>query len=88
MTSIPRGWAETALHDVVKSKSGNSKLIKGKLAASPGEGLFPAYSASGQDVWCAHANMRGPELFFRPSVLAAEKRSWQKARGLPSQTRT
>jgi type I restriction enzyme S subunit len=39
------------LLDITRHHSGNSKLIKGKLNAEPGNGLFPAFSATGQDVW-------------------------------------
>lgn len=52
---VPRGtkteWRTTRLLDVTRHHSGNGKLIKGKLSDAPGDGLFPAYSASGQDVW-------------------------------------
>src|SRR5205809_2540736 len=44
-------WEMTRLLDVTRHHSGNSKLIKGKLSQTPGENLFPAFSASGQDVW-------------------------------------
>jgi type I restriction enzyme, S subunit len=44
-------WQTIRLLDVTRHHSGNSKLIKGKLHGAPGVGLFPAYSASGQDVW-------------------------------------
>ncbi|MGC3958424.1 MAG: restriction endonuclease subunit S [Verrucomicrobiota bacterium] len=36
---------------MTRHHSGNGKLIKGKLNDAPADGLFPAYSASGQDVW-------------------------------------
>jgi type I restriction enzyme, S subunit len=45
------GWRTTRLLDVTRHHSGNGKLIKGKLNDAPSDGLFPAYSASGQDVW-------------------------------------
>lgn len=44
-------WEITRLLDVTRHHSGNSKLIKGKLSQTPAENLFPAFSASGQDVW-------------------------------------
>jgi restriction endonuclease S subunit len=44
-------WPLVALSNFSKSKSGDSTLIKGKLFKEPGLGLFPAYSATGQDVW-------------------------------------
>lgn len=55
LSSLPPGWTRATLGDLVSTKSGNSKLIKGKLAASPSEGLVSAYSASGQDVWTSAA---------------------------------
>ena len=39
------------LDSIARHHSGNSKLIKGKLHDKPSENLFPAFSASGQDVW-------------------------------------
>lgn len=44
-------WPLVTLSNFAKSKSGDSTLIKGKLFKEPGPGLFPAYSATGQDVW-------------------------------------
>ena len=54
-TELPPGWTAARLGDLVHAKSGNSKLIKGKLFSAVEPGLIPAYSASGQDVWCEHA---------------------------------
>ena len=48
---LPASWTRTRLLDVSRHHSGNSKLIKGKLSSEPGNGLFPAFSATGQDVW-------------------------------------
>ena len=47
----PKGWASVNARDVFLSRSGNSKLIKGKLFSEASPNLFPGYSASGQDVW-------------------------------------
>ena len=58
LMSLPPGWTRATLGDLVSTKSGNSKLIKGKLAASPSDGLVPAFSASGQDVWTSAAEWR------------------------------
>jgi type I restriction enzyme S subunit len=58
---LPDGWAETLLLDVVSHRSGNSKLIKGKLYNTAGPQLVPAYSASGKDVWCEDAEHDGDE---------------------------
>lgn len=51
MIELPQGWVEIAFSEVTEARSGNSKLIKGKLLKSPVNGAFPAFSASGQDVW-------------------------------------
>jgi type I restriction enzyme, S subunit len=51
VSELPKGWALVPLSEVTRHKSGNSKLIKGKLVSEPGAGLFPAFSATGQDVW-------------------------------------
>jgi type I restriction enzyme S subunit len=48
---MPEGWALITLSELTQHRSGNSKLIKGKLHATPAPDLFPAFSASGQDVW-------------------------------------
>lgn len=44
-------WTDTTFASLVRHHSGNSTLIKGKLSPAYAAGLFPAYSASGQDVW-------------------------------------
>ena len=49
---LPHGWAITTLSEVTASKSGNSKLIKGKLHQEPAPGRYQGFSASGPDVWC------------------------------------
>ncbi|HEY1768690.1 MAG TPA: restriction endonuclease subunit S [Chthoniobacterales bacterium] len=45
------GRYQVALDRVARHHSGNSKLIKGKLHDAPADNLFPAFSATGQDVW-------------------------------------
>ncbi len=47
------------LADVVRQRPGNSKLIKGRLQSDPAPGLFPAFSASGQDIFCPAAEFEG-----------------------------
>lgn len=39
------------LSEVARSASGDSTLIKGRLQKEAGEGMYPAFSASGQDVF-------------------------------------
>lgn len=48
---LPDNWCWVNLKSVLRHQSGNSKLIKGKLNSEKGNGLFDAYSASGQDVY-------------------------------------
>ena len=52
-------WEFTAFSNVVRHHSGNSALIKGKLSLSPGSGLYPGFSASGQDIWCSGYEYEG-----------------------------
>ena len=47
------------LADFVESRSGDSKLIKGKQSQQERPGLFPAFSASGQDIWTEKAQFSG-----------------------------
>ena len=44
-------WRKTIFAKVVRHHAGNSSLIKGKLSQENLSGFYPAYSASGQDVW-------------------------------------
>lgn len=60
--ALPEGWALTSIDQVASNYSGNSKLIKGKLSSDPGEGLYPAFSASGQDVWHSEYGEEGPAI--------------------------
>lgn len=55
-------WEETTFDQVVRHHSGNSSLIKGKLPDTHAFDLFPAFSASGQDVWCNHHENEGDAL--------------------------
>ena len=55
-------WEETTFGSVVRHHAGNSTLIKGKLPSSQATGRFPAYSASGQDVWCDHFEYEGDAI--------------------------
>ena len=55
-------WEVTRFEKVVRHHAGNSTLIKGKLPSSEAVGLFPAYSASGQDVWCDHFEHEGDAI--------------------------
>ena len=62
MTKLPTGWYEEPLNKFVDARSGNGKLIKGKQSVTKSEGLFPAFSASGQDIWTEKAEVSGPGI--------------------------
>ncbi|MDH5538808.1 MAG: restriction endonuclease subunit S [Rhizobacter sp.] len=63
-TELPVGWAAVRGSDVFIPRSGNSKLIKGKLFPEPGEGLYAGYSASGQDVWLSSFEYDGTAVIL------------------------
>jgi len=48
---VPVGWIAIPGNTIFRTRSGNSKLIKGKLHAEDGPERYKGYSASGQDVW-------------------------------------
>ena len=52
VSDVPDNWRVVLLADAIKNRSGNSKLIKGKLYEEPADGRFQGFSASGADVWC------------------------------------
>ena len=58
----PLNWRTIFLSDGIKNKSGNSKLIKGKLFGEPAPGLFQGFSASGPDVWCENFEYEGEAI--------------------------
>lgn len=51
LTVLPQGWIVTSLQELTHHHSGNSKLIKGKMHKKYVPELYPAFSATGQDVW-------------------------------------
>ncbi|MDT7523986.1 restriction endonuclease subunit S [Rhodoferax sp. TBRC 17198] len=59
---LPNGWISIVGSNVFVPRSGNSKLIKGKLFSEPADHLFPGFSASGQDVWLADFEYEGTAL--------------------------
>ena len=61
---LPRDWRLLPLGEVARTQSCNSKLIKGRLPSEPAKDLFPAFSASGQDVWCATAEHKGDAVII------------------------
>jgi type I restriction enzyme S subunit len=52
------------LADAIKNRSGNSKLIKGKLHEEPAAGRFQGFSASGADVWCDDYEHEGQAIII------------------------
>ena len=57
----PEHWLVIAPKRVLRSSTGGT-LIKGECAAEPDDGLFPAFSASGQDVWIESADYTAPGI--------------------------
>jgi len=55
-------WEETTFGSVTRHHAGNSALIKGKLPSSEATDRYPAFSASGQDVWCDHFEHEGEAI--------------------------
>lgn len=62
MTDLPEGWLFEPLTKHVASRSGDSKIIKGKQSSSPQAGLVQGFSASGPDVWVPEAQWQGPGI--------------------------
>jgi type I restriction enzyme S subunit len=59
MTEVPEGWVLEPLIKHLVSKSGDSKIIKGKQSSQPRIGLVQGFSASGPDVWVPDAQYSG-----------------------------
>ena len=55
-------WQEDSFANRLINKSANGSLIKGRQSSAPLPGLFPGFSASGQDVWCEEAEFSGDGL--------------------------
>src|SRR2546421_8460568 len=62
MINLPGGWTRTRLGVVMRRAKTDQTLIKGKLSSAPFAGCVPAYSATGQDVWCTEASNSGPGI--------------------------
>jgi len=75
---VPAHWQVCAAKRVVSSKAGGT-LIKGECPSDPAEGLFPAFSASGQDVWIEHPAYRVPGIVL--SAVGARCGKTFKANG-------
>jgi restriction endonuclease S subunit len=59
MNELPDGWVLEPLIKHISSKSGDSKIIKGKQSPLPKVGLVQGFSASGADVWVPEAQYSG-----------------------------
>ncbi|BCW92318.1 MAG: hypothetical protein KatS3mg007_0212 [Thermoanaerobaculum sp.] len=59
---IPAHWEVKPLKRALRSGNADGSLIKGHLYQEPEEGLFPGFSASGQDVWVEEAQHHGPGI--------------------------
>lgn len=57
-------WNVTALKRALQVEGRTSGLIKGEVAEEPSQGLYPGFSASGQDVWLQQAQFSGPGLIL------------------------
>jgi len=64
VSDVPENWRVVLLADAIKNRSGNSKLIKGKLHEEPTAGRFQGFSASGADVWCDDYEHEGQAIII------------------------
>lgn len=64
VSEVPGNWRVVLLADAIKNRSGNSKLIKGKLHDTPTPNLFQGFSASGPDVWCEDYEHEGDAIII------------------------
>jgi len=64
VSDVPENWRVVLLADAIKNRSGNSKLIKGKLHEEPAAGRFQGFSASGADVWCDDYEHEGQAIII------------------------
>ena len=60
--AIPEGWTEMAFKRAFRLVASGNAVIKNTASGDPGEGLFPAFSASGQDIWLPRFDHRGQGL--------------------------
>ncbi len=64
VSDVPANWRVVLLANAIKNRSGNSKLIKGKLHEEPAAGRFQGFSASGADVWCDDYEHEGQAIII------------------------
>lgn len=75
----PASWVEHAVRYAVTRGSSSGVDIKGNVSDEPQEGLVPAFSASGQDVWVATPKFHGDGLVL--SAVGARCGKCFRARG-------
>ena len=59
---VPEHWEMLPIKRGLTSVPASGALIKGAMATEARDGLFPGFSASGQDVWTEYAQYRQPGL--------------------------
>jgi len=59
---IPAHWKVKPLKRALRSGNADGSLIKGRLYQEAQDGLFPGFSASGQDVWVEEAQHHEPGI--------------------------
>jgi len=59
---IPAHWEVKPLKRALRPGNADGSLIKGRMHQEPGEGLFPGFSASGQDIWVEEGQHDGPGI--------------------------
>jgi type I restriction enzyme S subunit len=59
---VPAHWDIAPPKRALQSRSAGTVPIKNKASPEPRDGLVPAFSAAGQDVWLPTAMFRGPGL--------------------------
>jgi type I restriction enzyme S subunit len=64
VSSVPKNWRVVPLSNAITNRSGNSKLIKGRLHEEPAAGRFQGFSASGADVWCDDYEHEGQAIII------------------------
>lgn len=78
-TAWQSGWTEHAVRYSVRRGSASGAEIKGEVSSEPEEGLFAAYSASGQDVWTSSYRFSGDGIVL--SAVGARCGKCFRARG-------
>ena len=61
---LPSGWTAVYGFDLFPTRSGNSKLVKGRQHSEPADDLYPGFSAAGQDVWLDNWEHQGDAIIL------------------------